>query len=451
MPNEPRHYGCEIAGYLGGAGTGKTTRLVSDVAEAQKSHATHPVLGLTFMHGARRRLAARLAESCGAADLGVTCETIDSFCLFLVRRFRGLLGMGTEVVYPLGPDSESAPAGKTLAMYLTFGEIRARAAAVIRSTCVAEWLTNSFACVVVDEFQDCNESLLEVVQALADCLPTYLAADEFQLLDSDSPCVAVDWLRDTGRVVELRRVHRTDNAHLLGAASALRGATGHATGLGVIGCDGGGLAAWEVAKRIAWYGWGPSRDVSVALICPTGTDKSPFFSGVLQSLQRKLGKKKRIGPFPFAPETDQAANSSRLAAVASALAEMPDPVPVGMVRDLVRHEPRLERFADLCLLHGGVDVCQYELLEAARRAASTAMHLGWHGERGRVATTIHGAKNREFDYVAVLWPYQVMGNEEYQRRLLYNAITRARNDAIVLVQGGDKAVAGSVTLGLLLG
>jgi superfamily I DNA/RNA helicase len=42
------------------------------------------------------------------------------------------------------------------------------------------------------------------------------------------------------------------------------------------------------------------------------------------------------------------------------------------------------------------------------------------------AMTVHQAKNREFDGVVVLWPYTVAGTAEQKRRLLYNAITRAK-------------------------
>ena len=41
-------------------------------------------------------------------------------------------------------------------------------------------------------------------------------------------------------------------------------------------------------------------------------------------------------------------------------------------------------------------------------------------------------KNREFENVVIVWPYGVTGSAEKQRRLLYNAITRAKNNCIVL-------------------
>jgi len=51
-----------------------------------------------------------------------------------------------------------------------------------------------------------------------------------------------------------------------------------------------------------------------------------------------------------------------------------------------------------------------------------------------VFTTIHGAKNREFDNVIILWSYKVSGDLLYKRKLLYNAITRAKRNVVIIVQ-----------------
>lgn len=48
--------------------------------------------------------------------------------------------------------------------------------------------------------------------------------------------------------------------------------------------------------------------------------------------------------------------------------------------------------------------------------------------------TIHQAKNREFRRVIVLWGFGVPGDAEVQRRWLYNAITRAKEAAWVIVE-----------------
>ena len=59
-------------------------------------------------------------------------------------------------------------------------------------------------------------------------------------------------------------------------------------------------------------------------------------------------------------------------------------------------------------------------------------------DRGIRAMTIHQAKNREFDSVIVLWPYNVAGSADRKRRLLYNAITRAKRQAVVIVQNPNR-------------
>lgn len=51
------------------------------------------------------------------------------------------------------------------------------------------------------------------------------------------------------------------------------------------------------------------------------------------------------------------------------------------------------------------------------------------------AMTVQQAKNREFEGVVVIWPYQVGGDVEHKRRLLYNAVTRAKRWCNIIVQG----------------
>lgn len=62
---------------------------------------------------------------------------------------------------------------------------------------------------------------------------------------------------------------------------------------------------------------------------------------------------------------------------------------------------------------------------------------------------MHGAKNREFDNVFVLWGYKLPPNRVQQRKLLYNAITRAVKNCVVLVLGDVKRAADDPILSLL--
>ena len=47
--------------------------------------------------------------------------------------------------------------------------------------------------------------------------------------------------------------------------------------------------------------------------------------------------------------------------------------------------------------------------------------------------TVHQAKNREFDHVILLWPYEVHGTATKKRKLFYNAITRAKKKVDIIV------------------
>jgi DNA helicase IV len=49
--------------------------------------------------------------------------------------------------------------------------------------------------------------------------------------------------------------------------------------------------------------------------------------------------------------------------------------------------------------------------------------------------TVQQAKNREFEGVVVIRAYQVGGDIEHKRRLLYNAVTRAKRWCNVIFQG----------------
>jgi superfamily I DNA and RNA helicase len=63
------------------------------------------------------------------------------------------------------------------------------------------------------------------------------------------------------------------------------------------------------------------------------------------------------------------------------------------------------------------------------------------------AMTVQQAKNREFEGVIVIWPYQVWGDVEHRRRLLYNAVTRTKLWYNIIVQSQNILGATSFCLG----
>jgi superfamily I DNA/RNA helicase len=75
-----------------------------------------------------------------------------------------------------------------------------------------------------------------------------------------------------------------------------------------------------------------------------------------------------------------------------------------------------------------------EVRSQVKRAVQRIRSFGVFPQGDRRAMTIHQAKNREFPVVILLWPFQVPGDVMLARRWLYNAITRAKRRAIVIVQ-----------------
>jgi hypothetical protein len=78
---------------------------------------------------------------------------------------------------------------------------------------------------------------------------------------------------------------------------------------------------------------------------------------------------------------------------------------------------------------------QADIIEVIGRYLTQTRQRASHAEASFTAMTVQQAKNREFDGVFIFWPYQVGGDEEHKRRLLYNAVTRARRWCTVVAQG----------------
>lgn len=406
----------------GGAGTGKTTTVIerlghllttSPLGEHQR------VLALTKMHGSRRRVRERLY---GVAGLNRRFEsvTIDSFACRVITRWRSLARVLVAAELPIDFDARCDLAGRLL-----------------EEQCVQKWFAASFPIVVVDELQDSKGSQLRVLQALAARCECIAAGDPFQDLDGETTCSSVDWAREQGAPTVLETTHRTSNAGLLAAAAALRNgqAVTAAGGFGLKGVSAWGLGAYEVAAKIArWLRLG-----SVAVITPVGCGRSQFVRQVVERVNATppLGKQWKVGPFklPWEAVPDEQVNETcrelGLCDDDAARVRLEDLTlagegRVGRVRSWISRQRRL---------FGRTEFSTAELRTVVKEIVQQGRVYSNRDERRLVALTIHQAKNREFDRVIVLWPYEVSGNDERKRRLAYNAITRARQEAFVVVQG----------------
>ena len=404
----------------GEAGCGKTTRLMGILAETLAATPLgdgQRVLALTFMHGARRRLSDRLGlvtTLVGRTD----CTVIDSFAWRLVRRWRTLAAhLGLPVVEEGNFDAVCDVAG-----------------ALLEHPQVLSWVASSFPVVLVDEGQDMSPERLRMLQALAEASDVLLAADEYQCLNQAlRPNPLVTWIADQVQSEVLHHVHRTNVAGLRNAATAIRAGQVPTTegAFRLVPAVSTGMAAAILASAIRWK---PNDEI--AILTPSNT--AAFVVETVERVRAGPCGKQQNGPYPIVWETTDDAEArdlhaalnmeevSSLATTRAALHLLPRS---GVVRATIAW---VDSQASAL---GRTEFSRAEVRAMLTRQVTLKRQYGSHSRQRLRAMTIHQAKNREFDGVVVLWPYQVGGDAEAKRRLLYNAVTRAKRWCQVIVQG----------------
>ena len=404
----------------GGAGCGKTHELMAALGRALERAPLAPgqrVLALTFMQGAKHRLHERLRGLPGLAGR-TESATIDSFAWRLVRRWRGLLTvLGVGMIGEEDYDAQCAAAGTLL-----------------ECPEVAAWVAGSFPVVLVDEAQDLKPERLRIVVALSDAVEMLIAADEFQCLDVNlRPNPFVGWLRGATEPLVLERVHRTRVPGLLDAATALRaGRAPRSQGsFRIMSSRGDNMAPSLVSNAI---GWSRPQGGSVALITPSRAGQ--FAAHVVRRVAERASGR-GCGPYPVQWERSDGEDAEQFlatfalggeATVVETLAAI-DATDKSAPMRAARHWVLLQARA-----RGQTRFTRDEIAAVVRREVKMRRRRHAGAEYRMAAMTVHQAKNREFDGVVVLWPYQVGGDDEHRRRLLYNAVTRARNWCTVVVQ-----------------
>lgn len=404
----------------GAAGCGKTYRLMEMLAETL---ATHPlaegqrVLALTFMHGARRRLADKLRSVPGLAGR-LECCTIDSFALRLYRRWRGLAAA-----------LNIAPCGEG-----DFDRVCDAAGRLLEQAEVRDWTSASFPIVLVDEGQDLKPERLRMLIALEAETHTLLAADEFQCLNRAlRPNPLVAWMQAAAAPEALVHVRRTDRTGLLAAATAIRAGQPPVEGDGFRILRPGvspALAATLLANAIAWRQGG-----DVAVITPAL--EGGFAANAVARVCAGACGTRRNGPYAVRWEGSDRDDVAAIVAgfdlaphapagaVIAALSAMP---PCGPVRATIAWVENQVHAV------GRVDFAREEIETVIARQVMLRRQHGGNAAHLFTALTVQQAKNREFEGVVVLWPFRVGGDAEHKRRLLYNAVTRAKRWCHVIVQ-----------------
>lgn len=436
----------------GQAGTGKTTWLMNKVKTLAPGHVADEygqVLAITRMHGARRRLETKLRESC--PDIRVSVRTIDAFALSILNRWRTALGYDLPISAASG-DADFLPS--LFGVEAGFRQILREATGLLDRQTVARLLAKTYPLIVIDEFQDCHGDLLNFVKALSRSSSMLLAADDFQLLDTNvNGCPALAWVRERAAngeadLHELALCHRTTNNGILAAARHLRENTASTQRtIPVICCQAHGPAAWKIIHALflapaacRWKG-------TTAIICPT---RDAFLGDVLSSCTSQL-QKKNLHPVNWRGESNAEEQKQNLLDALQLSASShdsdddwvaPQDLANPVCRSVCDRIMRLTRLRGLTSIPTSLVARQADKVLHEHRAYLPPATT-------RVVTTVHGAKNREFDNVFVLWPYSIPADTELQRRWLYNAITRSRSNCMLLVRGDENRARNDAVLGLL--
>lgn len=406
-------------------------------------------LAIAVMHGARRRLQAALSRHC--PKLPVTVSTIHSFALTVVNRWRRSLGLSLPVT---ACDAGCGLAERHWRTQATFDEVMELACKVLGSPTVRRTLAATYPLVIVDEFQDCTASTLSFVQALADASTVLIAADHFQKLqDVSQGCPAVEWAEarkaDGGLMYEdLAGCRRTANQGILTAARALRdNLKAEMETVPVYYAPNVGPAACRMVGRFLPWSADKVTSGSCALIVLSLDD--PLLAKLLESFAKQLAKrnpKRKVQWSRALPEREQheqlctELGLNGMDGVWQPKASGTGHLATAVVRDLTR----------CCRLRGVADIPQDLARQFAKLAVHNSRAFGWNSPRFQVLT-VHGAKNREFDHVFVFWTSfkAAKWSTEEQRRLLYNAVTRAKLDCTVLLLGSEKGTREDPVISLL--
>lgn len=413
--------------FEGPAGCGKTYQLIETLRTRLVSHPLgkgEAVLGLTYMHGSRRRMHSALAKMPELKGRFVAC-TVDSLARRVVYRWR-TLARGIEPSFDLNFTTE-------------FAIICHIAALVTAKGSVSGWLKLRYPIVLVDELQDCKGDHLCLIQALESCCHVIAAADEFQDLQQTGPSASVEWLHaGVGKKNILSGNRRTKVTTLLQAADRLRSSQdcGDILQHALMSAPNANVAAGHIARTICW-----KKPKDAVILTPTGQDKSPFVGNVVARLISKpirpTGIGKDVGPFRVVWESnleqDKAVLLKKIGCVAQGICLkelrelcLDDKGPLGDIFRWAERRWRIKGQTQFSIID--LTTAVERVLQSRRAFLPTA-----HPSSIR-AMTINQAKNREFEGVIILWPFAVGGGLESQRRRLYNALTRAQKWAVVIVQ-----------------
>jgi hypothetical protein len=401
--------------FEGPAGTGKTYQLIEEVnARAlQLLGVGQRVLGLTFMHGSRRRLDESFAGKAAIRGRGYA-TTIDTFAARVVRRWNSL-----------------AP---PIADFAHFDEVCDACGMLLERSEIARWVSAAFPIVAIDEAQELKPCRLRIAQALSNSTEMIVAADEFQCLEDHLDTRPfMEWF-ETGDVRRLAVVRRTRRPGLLNAGIALRSGQAPVEGAGL-------RIRYEFPAQVKFavgHALRRAAGTRAILVAPGSAawanELVPQLAGGLHS------KRQDVPPLPIAWETSPIDEVTRVAESVCGPAESVESFELVQRMKELRDDaapwlPMVANAVEMARRAHGMRLWKLpELLALIGKKASAHRSYGYSHQQGIRVMTIQAAKNRQFKDVVVLWGPGVPGGNDHQRRLLYNAISRAEENCTVIVR-----------------
>lgn len=401
-------------GFEGPAGTGKTHELIEVVRGrivAPDIRSYQRILALTFMNASRRRLDERLARPVETRGRS-SCMTIDSFAGHLLRRWQAATTALPDMTY--------------------FDDVCDCCGSLLERSEIARWVAASFPVIAIDEAQELKPCRLRIVKALSEHVSLYVAADEFQCLDdSIDTGPFVEWF-ETGNIRRLDQVRRTGKQGLLDAGVALRRSLPPVSGPGL-------RLKYEFPNQMRFsvgHALNSARGTTAMLVAPGSASwANELIPDLLQGFR---SARQVVAPVRLAWESG---SSDEATAVAGQVCDQERITTADLLARLVAL-PSPPFWLPLVLsaveyarrAHGRIEWSRNDLLDLLERKASVHRAYGYTTFRGVPVMSIHAAKNRQFRNVIVLWGPGVPGSPDYQRRLLYNAISRAEDQCTVFVR-----------------
>jgi hypothetical protein len=416
-----------ISAFDGAAGCGKTYSAIEQLrAElvANPLQNSQRVLALTYMHGARIRLDDQL-EQLQELKGRYEASTLDSLAWRICRRWRSRLRQCGRSI----PPADDYDANCELA------------AKLLIDNDVRMWVASAYPIILIDEAQDLEVGRLAIIDGLLKSCCILLAFDEFQCLNTKNRPVAVtSWIKTRCNPVTLEGNKRTTATNLLSAARQIRDGepitiNGGSFRIVVAPSNSKVGPVWAAAT----IGYEMLKEGTFAILSPS--KEAPYAKDIVKLLQtRPVGKKKNIGPFSIRWEGagDDRAGDARKLILGSQTHTLPEAdALLAAFADVPSAAMTLAALKRMRDARGVAMFSSATVVEIFDRQIASARQFTRRRSGGRLAMTIHQAKNREFDRVAVIWPYKIPPSADDRRRLLYNAVTRARMSCVVVVQNAS--------------